>query len=185
MSRFVSLVYHCFFFLFFFGLFPRSSISYSIAVASMRSILSLLSLAPLALAAPLLESRQGCPSGVHIIAARGSTEAPGEGKLQELSDDIGAQIPGSTNEAVIYPATLLPYESSEETGVTDMTQLITNFVAKCPSAQIILTGFSQGAQIVGDVLGGGSFTGTAPLPEQYRQNSKFSFPTPLENHITG
>lgn len=151
----------------------------------MRSILSLLSLAPLALAAPLLESRQGCPSGVHIIAARGSTEAPGEGKLQELSDDIGAQIPGSTNEAVIYPATLLPYESSEETGVTDMTQLITNFVAKCPSAQIILTGFSQGAQIVGDVLGGGSFTGTAPLPEQYRQNSKFSFPTPLENHITG
>ena len=146
----------------------------------MRSILSLLCLVPLALTAPLVP-RQGCPAGVHIIAARGSTEAVGEGKLQDLSNNIGAQIPGSTNEAVVYPATLLPYESSEETGVTDMRQLIMDFVTKCPSAQLVLTGFSQGAQIVGDVLGGGSFSNTPPLPDQYRQNSTF-FNLPTGNN---
>jgi acetylxylan esterase len=141
--------------------------------------LSLLSLLPLVAAAPaFVDPRQttsSCASGVHIIAARGSTEPQGEGPLQALSTLIEAGVPGSTDSAVIYPATILTFTStyfgSEESGVTNMTLMIQQYVASCPDARLVLTGYSQGAQIIGDVLGGGSFKDTAPLAESYRKNS--------------
>ncbi|GAA5845151.1 hypothetical protein JCM9279_005454 [Rhodotorula babjevae] len=49
---------------------------------------------------------------------------------------IKSQLPGSTSEAVSYPATLYPYLSSEAAGVSAMTSL--------------------GAQVVGDTLCGSS-----------------------------
>jgi len=125
-----------------------------------------LALAGTTLAAPFLHSpRQsgGCASGVHIIAARGSTEPQGEGPLQNVSALIEQSIPGSDDAAVIYPADLVPYESSEEQGVTNMTQMITSYVQQCPSAKIVLLGYSQGGQIVGDILNGGSYGGTPPI----------------------
>lgn len=146
----------------------------------MISSLALLSLLPLTFARPLvsdiLPRQAACATGVHIIAARGSTEAPGEGKCQSLSDLIKAQIPGSDDVAVVYPAALLEYETSETDGVKNMTQMIQSYTQSCPNTKIVLTGFSQGAQVVGDVLGGGSYGSppTAPLSAQFSQNSTYA-----------
>lgn len=145
----------------------------------MLSLLALLPLIQFSAARPLVsphlarQTTTSCATGVHIIAARGSTEAPGEGKCQSVSQLIEAGIPGSDDVAVVYPATLIPYESSEEAGVSNMTQMIQQYTQSCPDTKIVLVGFSQGAQVVGDVLGGGSFgsTPSAPLASQFTQNS--------------
>lgn len=140
---------------------------------------TLLAFLPLATSFPIhIFSRQTtCATGVHIIAARGSTEDPGEGKVQPLSALIEAGISGSDDVAVDYPADLIDYPISETEGVTNMLSQIQSYVAACPDANIVLAGFSQGAQIVGDVLGGGSYGDppSAPLAEQYRQNSEDIF----------
>ena len=134
-----------------------------------------------ALAAPLQPylTQDTCATGVHIIAARGSTEPQGEGPLQNVSSLIESSIAGSDDMAVIYPADLIPYDSSEESGVTNMTNMITSYVSACPDSKIVLLGYSQGGQIVGDVLGGGSYGGTPPLDyATYSKNSEFR-PIPL------
>ena len=151
----------------------------------MYSLLTLFTLLSVATSAPLgIESRQTtttCATGVHIIAARGSTQLPGEGSLQDLSKQLKAAIPGSTSTAVIYPATLFPYKTSEGQGVANMLLLIQQYLATCPKAKLVLTGYSQGAQIVGDTLGGGSFNKSTPLPEIYRKNSKSQYPHPSQS----
>ena len=121
----------------------------------MLASLVLLSLLQLSFSRPLISEiskRQNasCATGVHIIAARGSTEDPGEGKTQSVSQLIEAGVPGSDDIAVVYPATLIPYESSEEKGVSDMTSKIQSYTQSCPNSKIVLVGFSQGAQVVGE-----------------------------------
>lgn len=67
----------------------------------------------------------GCTvAGVHIIVARASTEAPGEGSLKAVADAIISRLPGSDSVAVDYPALLTNYPSSEGSGVTGMSRLI-------------------------------------------------------------
>ena len=139
--------------------------------------LILLSLLSLSVARPLdsiIPRQTACAAGVHIIAARGSEEDPGEGKCQSVSDLIKAAVPNSDDVAVVFPATLLEYESSESTGVANMAGQIQNYTQACPNTKIMLIGFSQGGQIVGDVLGGGSFGSppSAPLASQFTKNSK-------------
>ncbi|KAF3023552.1 hypothetical protein E8E14_010280 [Neopestalotiopsis sp. 37M] len=106
---------------------------------------------------------QDCPtgSGVGMIVARASTEAPGTGIIGGVADDVAAQLPGSTITAVDYPATLQNYQSSEGQGVAAMAQLVQNFTASCPGAKMVLMGYSQGAQVTMDVLCGTSETGFA------------------------
>lgn len=86
-----------------------------------------LAVAPLATALPLktqLEQRQTpCASGVHIIVARASNEPPGEGIIGPVASMVEARIPGSDSEAIVYPALLLPYMPSEDTGTTAMLVL--------------------------------------------------------------
>ncbi|KAH6656132.1 cutinase [Truncatella angustata] len=97
---------------------------------------------------------QQCPtgSGIGMIVARASTEAPGTGIIGGVADDVASQIPGSTITSVDYPATLQNYQSSEAQGVAAMTQLVRNFTTNCPGAKMVLMGYSQGAQVTMDVL---------------------------------
>ena len=103
---------------------------------------------------------------LHMIVARGSLESQGEGATAAVANDVQSQIPGSDSEAVVYPATLENYVYSESDGVAAMTSLITSYEARCPNSKIALLGYSQGAQVVGDVLCGTSETywnSTAPV----------------------
>ncbi|KAI9640409.1 hypothetical protein NHQ30_011154 [Ciborinia camelliae] len=102
-----------------------------------------------------LEARQSC-SAVRIITARASTEAPGEGVIGALAAAIQAGTSQTvTRTAVVYPALLEPYPPSVASGVAAMTKDLTAAVNACPDQKIVLLGYSQGAECVGDVLGGG------------------------------
>lgn len=93
---------------------------------------------------------------VHVITARGSTEAPGEGSTGALVTRIVRSSDQTVSRAAVdYPATLTNYASSSAAGVSALTAQLTRQVQECPDQQIVLTGFSQGAHVVLDVLGGG------------------------------
>ena len=97
----------------------------------------------------------GC-AAVHVITARASTESPGEG----ISGALVSQIVNTSRQtvsraSVSYPATLTNYASSSAQGVAALRQQLTQQVQSCPAQKIVLVGYSQGAHVVGDVLGGG------------------------------
>ena len=98
----------------------------------------------------------GRRSGAFVLAACASTEAPGEGVIASLVDRIQASVnAGVTESSVDYPATLNNYASSAAQGDTAIKAQLTALVNQCPSMKIVIVGYSQGAQLVGDVLAGG------------------------------
>ncbi|KAF2436200.1 alpha/beta-hydrolase, partial [Tothia fuscella] len=99
-----------------------------------------------------------CPQN-HIIAARGSLEPPGPGSLITLAEKVMQQNPGTTMDSIVYPATIENYDVSSTAGTAAVEQQLSTFVQKCPSSKVVMMGFSQGAQIVGDALGGGGIQG--------------------------
>lgn len=119
--------------------------------------------APKARAVPAPSS--GC-AAVNIITARASTEQPGEGitgnLVTQIVDDSTQTV---SREAVDYPATLTNYVSSESQGVTNAEQELTTAVQNCPNQKQVLLGYSQGAEVVMDVIAGNSeLSGGAVAP---------------------
>lgn len=115
----------------------------------------------------------GC-SDVHIIATRASTEQPGAGIIGSLVNAVksGSNQSVSTD-TTDYPATLQNYANSESQGVTALKQLVEAQVQQCPDQKLVLMGYSQGAQVTGDVLGGGSGRrggGSAPISADAADN---------------
>jgi acetylxylan esterase len=101
----------------------------------------------------------GCTS-IGIITARASTELPGEGVIGSLSQLIQTRSRQTVSRAnVDYPALLFPYGTSSATGTAALRTQLTEAVRRCPYQGIVLLGYSQGAHVVGDVLGGGGGTG--------------------------
>lgn len=93
---------------------------------------------------------------VAIITARASTEAPGEGITGALvTQIINASNQNITRASVSYPATLSNYASSSLAGINALKTQLTSEVNNCPNEKIVLAGYSQGAHVVLDVLGGG------------------------------
>ncbi|GAA5845149.1 hypothetical protein JCM9279_005453 [Rhodotorula babjevae] len=129
-----------------------------VALALLAALASTLSLAAAAPTGALVEraDTSACTTGsaIHIIVARGSNEAQGEGVLGQIATMVKSQLPGSTSEGIVYPATLIPYASSEAAGVSAMTSAIQSYTARCPSSRVAYLGYSQGAHIVGDTLCG-------------------------------
>ncbi|RDW92013.1 hypothetical protein BP5796_01407 [Coleophoma crateriformis] len=133
------------------------------------------STSPTGLTSSNSSSNAACvPSGaVHMIVARASTEGPGEGIIGAVATTVKTMVPGSDSEAVDYPATLTNYTTSEPSGVAAMQKLIEDYATRCPDSKMALLGYSQGAQVAGDVMCGTSeqgFDTTAPLSTELRTN---------------
>lgn len=96
-----------------------------------------------AAAVPVGITKAECVTGLHMIVARASTEAAGEGTIGGVSTQVKALIPNSDSEAVDYPATLTDYQNSEGKGVTAMTAQIKAYAARCPNTKIAIMGYSQ------------------------------------------
>ncbi len=93
---------------------------------------------------------------VDLIVARASTEAAGNGAIGALAKEIEKDVKaGVSDQSVVYRAALFPYEPSVVEGDSSGKKLLEEEVSKCPSQKIILLGYSQGAQVIGDMLGGG------------------------------
>jgi acetylxylan esterase len=106
----------------------------------------------------------GC-AAVNIITARASTEAQGEGVTGSLVTQIvNSSKQTVSHEAVVYPATLTNYASSESQGVTNAEQELTTAVQNCPSQKEVLLGYSQGAEVSMDVIAGNPEVGGTVRP---------------------
>jgi cutinase len=118
-----------------------------------------------------------CPD-VELIFARGTSEAPGIGRVgQALADRLQGQIGGRSlsTYGVNYPATYDFLAAAD--GATDATNRISVMAQQCPSARIVLGGYSQGAAVV-DMLAGipplgnkvGEVGSAPPLPSSLSGN---------------
>ena len=97
---------------------------YVLAAASCLTLAALAAPAASAVAPPA----SGC-AAVNIITARASTEAAGEGITGSLVTQIvNSSTQTVSHEAVVYPATLTNYASSESQGVTNAEQELTTAV---------------------------------------------------------
>ena len=109
--------------------------------------------------APLTYAAQAPGNGcadVEIIGARASTERPGLGvligPLAQRVTRASSQTVRST--AVDYPASLANYQNSVRQGVADLAEKIEATASSCPDTAIVLAGYSQGAQVIGDAIAG-------------------------------
>jgi cutinase len=130
----------------------RSAISASAAIAAAAILL----IAPAVGSGPsniASAAADPCPD-VEIVFARGTSEAPGIGRVgQALADSLQAQLGGRTvgTYAVNYPATYDFLAAAD--GATDATNHILGMAQQCPNTRIVLGGYSQGAAVVDMLVG--------------------------------
>ena len=90
-----------------------------------------------------IEERQSCPQ-IHIFGARETTAPVGYGSAGTFVDLIKNAYPGSSSEAISYPATGgSSYSSSAATGAQNIANQINAFNKKCPSTKLVVVGYSQ------------------------------------------
>jgi cutinase len=98
-----------------------------------------------------------CPR-VEVVFARGTLEAPGVGATgQALVDALTARLPGTAVDVygVNYPASLDFGRAVD--GIADASHQIETIAANCPTTNIVLGGYSQGAAVAG-------YTTTSTVP---------------------
>lgn len=99
-------------------------------------------LASLAEASPLT-SRQSCPN-IHVFGARETTAPAGYGSSSTFVNAILNAYPGSTSEAITYPAAGGDsYGSSVQQGTQNIANQINAFNKQCPNAKLVVVGYSQ------------------------------------------
>jgi len=120
---------------------------------------------------------QPCPD-VEVVFARGTSEAPGMGRVgQAFANSLAPQLGGRTvgTYGVNYPAS---YDFlNTAAGATDATNRIAMMAQQCPGTRIVLGGYSQGAAVI-DMLAGvpplgnkvGDIGSAPPLPGGLNNN---------------
>ncbi|MDR7278502.1 cutinase family protein [Catenuloplanes atrovinosus] len=90
---------------------------------------------------------------VEIIGARGTTERPGLGVvLTPLAQQMTRELPQTVRTTALdYPANF-NYAASVRAGVTQLREDIAATAEECPDTRLVLMGYSQGADVVGDTL---------------------------------
>lgn len=96
-----------------------------------------------------LVDRQSCPA-IHVFGARETTAPVGYGTSSVVVNLVLNAYPGSTSEAISYPACGgqstcggVSYANSAVQGVAAAASAINSFNTKCPSTQLVLVGYSQ------------------------------------------
>ena len=96
-----------------------------------------------------LESRQSCPA-IHVFGARETTAPPGYGTASVVVNLVLNAYPGSTSEAISYPACggqascgSVSYANSAVQGIAAVAAAVNSFNTRCPSTQLVLVGYSQ------------------------------------------
>lgn len=89
---------------------------------------------------------------LHVFLIRGTNE-PYPGISLPIAEAICAGQDCSWSN-VEYPATFQTYCNSASAGVESTIWAVSEYAERCPESKIVLSGFSQGGHIVGDVLGG-------------------------------
>ncbi|MGV0742679.1 cutinase family protein [Mycolicibacterium sp. XJ870] len=114
-----------------------------------------------------LAHADSCPD-VEVVFARGTGAAPGIGVVgQAFVDSLRKQVPTKTIGvyAVDYPAGIA-FNNSSTLGANDAGAHLQTMVAECPGTELVLGGFSQGANVIELVTGteSAAWGYFAPLP---------------------
>ncbi|KAF3912759.1 Cutinase [Dactylellina cionopaga] len=95
---------------------------------------------------------------VYIISCRATLEVVGEGQIGKVAEYVqDASMQTVERVALEYPAVLEGYARSAAIGAQALKDLVSKQASQCPQQKIVLLGYSQGAQVVGDAIGGGGF----------------------------
>jgi acetylxylan esterase len=93
--------------------------------------------------------KRQCP-GIHVFGARETTVSAGYGSSATVVNLIIAAYPGTTSEALNYPACGgqascggIQYNASVVDGINAAVTAIDNFHTSCPNTQLVLVGYSQ------------------------------------------
>lgn len=109
--------------------------------------------AVLAAPAPVASAEPAC-SDVELMFARGTSEAPGIGRVGvALEQALRPQLGGRTlsTYGINYPATYDFFRAAD--GAYDAVNRITYLSQNCPNTRVVLGGYSQGAAIVNMLVG--------------------------------
>lgn len=103
-----------------------------------------------------LAIRQEVPcQEVHIFLAKGGNE-PYPGRQGKLAGAICYDLPSCDYEDILYyNANGSDYCAGVSEGDRNGLAQITAYADRCPDAKLVLSGYSQGANIIGDLIGGG------------------------------
>ncbi|KAM0387504.1 hypothetical protein HYE67_010505 [Fusarium culmorum] len=116
---------------------------------------SLLALLANAAAAHSIGIRASECKDVHVFLAKGNNE-PYPGRQGVLVKAICDGYKSCDYEDIIFNNPLeAPFCDSVTEGVVNGKKQITAYNKKCPKSKLVVSGYSQGAQVVGDILGGG------------------------------
>ncbi|RGP75969.1 carbohydrate esterase family 5 [Fusarium sporotrichioides] len=120
------------------------------------AFLASLFLAPLTIGAPAvdIEERQAPCQNLHIFLASG-TDEPYPGRQSSLASAICNGLTSCGYKNINYPANFNTYCTSIYAGITGGLSQITAYANRCSNFKMVLSGYSQGAQLLGDILGGG------------------------------
>ncbi|KAH8678456.1 cutinase-domain-containing protein [Xylariales sp. PMI_506] len=93
---------------------------------------------------------------VHLFLARGNNEEY-PGRQSSIAADLCDGLPLSCGyENIIFSANLTDnYCTSIYEGATNGISQLTAYAEECPDAMLVLSGYSEGANVIGDILGGG------------------------------
>ncbi|KAF5572015.1 acetylxylan esterase 2 [Fusarium pseudoanthophilum] len=92
---------------------------------------------------------------VHIFLAKGNNE-PYPGRQGKLAGAICSGLKSCDYEDIQFQNALEdPFCNSVTEGVKNGIKQITAYNKKCPDSKLVVSGYSQGGQVVGDILGGG------------------------------
>ena len=97
--------------------------------------------------------KRACPN-VHVFGARETTVPPGYGSSSTVVNLVLQAYPGSTSEAINYPACGgqsscggVSYANSVIQGVSAVASAVNTFNQQCPDTQLVLVGYSQVSSI--------------------------------------
>jgi acetylxylan esterase len=106
-------------------------------------------------AAGALITRQDDCSDVHIFLAKGNNETE-PGRQGKLVQAICSGLDSCDYEDIHFDNR---YETvfcdSLVEGARNGRAQLTDYAERCPDSQLVVSGYSQGAHVVGDILGGG------------------------------
>lgn len=115
------------------------------------------------------EAALACPE-IHVFGARETTAPPGYGTAGAVVNSILSSHPGTTAEAISYPACGgqsscggISYAQSVQQGTAAVLNQVRTFAQQCPGTKLILVGYSQ---VIVVLLYGGIFTNQHPVREE-------------------
>lgn len=123
-----------------------------------------LALSSLLLAVPTLAQSTGTGSctDVHIFLAKGWNEKYDDQRQTELVDAICNELDSSVScdyeDIILNNLAGSHYCTAVTGGISAGKQQLQDYAANCPNSKLVMTGYSEGAQVIGDILAGGGGT---------------------------